>query len=376
MTDEKVDLGVIGIFSLVGLPYTLKFVWAPFTDRFTPSSLGRRRGWILPVQIILAMMIGGLGFADPSESLYAIALLALGVTLFSSSQDTVLDAYRREYLDDEELGLGTAIFINGYRIAMLVSGAGALLLADHVSWDVVYWMMASLMVVGIGTTIFMPEPEIAVGTPKTFKESVVQPFVEFFKRDGAFLILGFFLFYKIGDSMAAAMTTPFILVDYSKTELAMVAKLFGFWATIGGGLLGGIIMLKKGIFNSLWIFGILQAISTAGFSALAIVGHSIPALAAVIAFENLSGGMGTAAFSAYMASLCNKRFTATQYALFTSIMVIPRVIASAPTGYMAKAWGWEAFFIFCAIIAIPGLILLKRLGPKGAIERRENERTS
>lgn len=359
MKEEGVDLTVIGMMALVGLPYTLKFLWAPFLDRFTLPFLGRRRGWLLIAQVALLLAIAGLGFTQPKENPWMLAFAAFLVTFFSASQDIVVDAYRREDLPDEELGLGSSLYVNGYRVGMLLASGGGLILADHMPFSRVYLIMAACMLPGILTTIFAHEPELTAGTPKTMKEAVFDPLVEYFSRHGALYILAFILLYKIGDTMASAMTIPFYLdIGFSKTEIGAVVKLFGFWATIAGSLIGGTIMLRLGIQRSLWYFGFLQAVSTAGFALLARIGYSIPALSAVIAFENLSSGMGTAAYVAFMASITNKRFTATQYALLSSLMGVPRVLASAPTGFLAKNIGWEAFFIVCTLIAIPGMILL------------------
>ena len=359
MKEEGVDLTVIGMMALVGLPYTLKFLWAPFLDRFTLPFLGRRRGWLLIAQVALLLAIAGLGFTQPKENPWMLAFAAFLVTFFSASQDIVVDAYRREDLPDEELGLGSSLYVNGYRVGMLLASGGGLILADHMPFSRVYLIMAACMLPGILTTIFAHEPELTAGTPKTMKEAVFDPLVEYFSRHGALYILAFILLYKIGDTMASAMTIPFYLdIGFSKTEIGAVVKLFGFWATIAGSLIGGTIMLRLGINRSLWYFGFLQAVSTAGFALLARIGYSIPALSAVIAFENLSSGMGTAAYVAFMASITNKRFTATQYALLSSLMGVPRVLASAPTGFLAKNIGWEAFFIVCTLIAIPGMILL------------------
>ena len=359
MKEEGVDLTVIGMMALVGLPYTLKFLWAPFLDRFTLPFLGRRRGWLLIAQTALLLSIAGLGFTQPKENPWILAFAAFLVTFFSASQDIVVDAYRREDLPDEELGLGSSLYVNGYRVGMLLASGGGLILADHMPFSRVYLIMAACMLPGILTTIFAHEPELTAGTPKTMKEAVFDPLVEYFSRHGALYILAFILLYKIGDTMASAMTIPFYLdIGFSKTEIGAVVKLFGFWATIAGSLIGGTIMLRLGIKRSLWYFGFLQAISTAGFAVLAHIGYSVPALSAVIAFENLSSGMGTAAYVAFMASITNKRFTATQYALLSSLMGVPRVLASAPTGFLAKNIGWEAFFIVCTLIAIPGMILL------------------
>lgn len=364
MKEEGVDLTLIGMMALVGLPYTLKFLWAPLVDRYTLPFLGRRRGWMLVAQIALAVCIAGLGRTDPAHSPWTVAFAAFLVTFFSASQDIVVDAYRREDLSDEELGLGSSLYVNGYRVGMLLASGGGLIMADYMPFAWVYLILAVCMLPGIITTLLTPEPEITVGTPRTLKEAVVDPLAEYFSRRGALWILAFILLYKIGDTMASAMTTPFYLdMGFSKSEIGAVVKLFGFWATVTGGLAGGIMMIRLGINRSLWIFGFLQALSTACFALLASVGYSIPLLSGVIAFENLSGGMGTAAYAAFMASITNKKFTATQYALLSSLMGVPRVLASAPTGFLAKNLGWETFFIFCAMIAIPGMLLLLKFAP-------------
>jgi len=364
MKEEGVDLTVIGLMALVGIPYTLKFLWAPFLDRFTPPFLGRRRGWLLLAQIALIFSIAGLGSTDPANNPWMVAFAAFLVTFFSASQDIVVDAYRREDLPDEELGLGSSLYVNGYRVGMLLASGGGLIMADYVPFSIVYVIMAACILPGVLTTLLAPEPETSFGTPKSIKEAVVDPLVEYFKRQSALCMLAFILLYKIGDTMASAMTTPFYLdIGFSKTEIGAIVKLFGFWATIAGTLIGGVLMLRQGISRSLWIFGFLQAISTACFAVLARIGHSVPALSGVIAFENLSSGMGTAAYMAFMASITNKRFTATQYALLTSLMGVPRVLASAPTGFLAKNLGWGSFFIACALIAVPGMLLLLKFAP-------------
>jgi len=361
MTDEGVDLGTIGLFALVGLPYTLKFVWAPLTDRFSVPLLGRRRGWLLGVQLLLMAAIAALGWTQPAENPLVVALVAWLVTFFSASQDIVIDAYRREALADTELGLGASLYVNGYRIGMLLASGGGLILADLMPFSAVYQLMAMGMLVGIVTTLLAPEPEIQAGLPRSLRGAVVEPFVDYFRRRHALLILLFILLYKLGDTMASHMSTPFYLdIGFSKTEIGAVVKLFGFWATVTGGMLGGIVILRTGIYRALWGFGILQALSTAGFALLALSGYSLPLLAGVIAFENLTAGMGTAAFVAFMAALTNRRFTATQYALLSSLMGIPRVIVAAPTGYFADWLGWAAFFLSCTLIAVPGLLLLTR----------------
>ena len=364
MKDAGVDLTVIGLMALVGLPYTLKFLWAPFLDRFTLPVLGRRRGWLLIAQISLVFSIAGLGFTGPATNPAIMVFSALLVTFFSASQDIVVDAYRREDLADEELGLGSSFYINGYRVGMLLASGGGLILADHLPFKMVYLIMATCMLPGIIATLLTPEPVASTGTPKTLREAILEPLAEYFSRENAIIILAFVLLYKIGDTMASSITTPFFLdVGFSKTEIGAVVKLFGFWATIAGSLIGGVLMLRIGINRSLWIFGALQAISTAGFAILARIGHSLPALSGVIAFENLTSGMGTAAYAAFMASITNRKFTATQYALLSSLMGVPRVLASAPTGFLAKHMGWENFFIFCVFIALPGMMLLLKFAP-------------
>jgi PAT family beta-lactamase induction signal transducer AmpG len=364
MKEEGVDLTVIGAVTLVGLPYTLKFLWAPVLDRFTLPFLGRRRGWLLVIQIALMIAIAGLGQTHPQQHPWLVAAAAFWVTFFSASQDIVIDAYRREDLPDAELGLGSSLYINGYRIGMLLASGGGLILADQIPFSGVYMIMAGCLIPGVATTLLAPEPPLPAGTPTTIREAVVEPLVEYFRRNGALSILAFILLYKIGDSMASAITIPFYLeLGFSKTEIGAVVKLFGFWAVMGGALVGGLAMVRLGIYRSLWIFGILQAVSTAGFALLARVGYSVPLLSGVIAFENLSSGMGTAAYAAFMASITHKRFTATQYALLSSLMGVPRVLASAPTGLLAKHLGWPAFFVCCALAAIPGLLLLYRFAP-------------
>ncbi|OQY58186.1 MAG: AmpG family muropeptide MFS transporter [Desulfobacteraceae bacterium 4572_88] len=372
MTEEGIDLTTIGLMSFVGLPYTVKFLWAPFLDRFTLPFLGRRRGWLLLAQIALAVSIAVLGLSSPARHPWLLAFAAFLVTFFSASQDIVVDAYRREDLRDEELGLGSSLYVNGYRVGMLLASGGGLIMADHMPFSMVYLLMALCMVPGILTTLLAREPEITVETPKSMRSAMIDPLVEYFNRKNALWMLVFILFYKIGDTMALTMTTPFYLdIGFSKTEIGAVVKLFGFWATVGGGLIGGLIMLRLGVNRSLWIFGFLQAASILGFVALARIGHSISALSAVIVFENLSGGMGTAAYTAFMASITNKKFTATQYALLTSLMGIPRVMAAAPTGFLAKHFGWEGFFIVCTLMAVPGILLLFKFAPWGAVQGDE-----
>jgi len=288
---------------------------------------------------------------------------AICVAFFSATQDIVVDAYRREDLSDEELGLGSSFYIYGYRMGTLLASGGGLIMADYIPWSHVYLVMCAFMLPGVTTTLLAPEPHVAEGSPKTLKDAVIQPLVDYFTRKHALWILAFILFYKIGDTMAGAMTMPFYLeIGFSKTQIGAVVKFFGTWAIIGGAIAGGVIMLRFGIYRSLWVFGGLQALSTACFAILARIGDNVAVLSGVIAFENVSSGMGTAAFAAFMASITNKKFTATQYALLSSMMAFPRVLASAPTGYLAKQLGWESFFIACTLIAVPGMLMLSKFG--------------
>ncbi len=372
MKEGEVDLTWIGMITLVQTPYTWKFVWAPFLDRFIPPFLGRRRGWLLMSQIALMASIVGLGYSDPVKNTTMMVVTAVLVAFFSATQDIVIDAYRREDLPDEELGLGSAMYVYGYRLGMLLASGGGMILADYIPFSQVYFIMAFCLLPGVITTLLTPEPKAIAGVPQTMKEAVIDPLVDYFSRNGAIWILAFILLYKVGDTMASAITTPFYLeVGFSKTEIGTVVKFFGTAATLAGAALGGLLLLKLGINRGLWIFGVLQALSTAGFAILARIGYNITMLSGVIAFENLSSGMGTAAFVAFMASLTNKKFTATQYALLTSLMGLPRALASSVTGFMAKNIGWEQFFIGCTLIAIPGMLLLLKFAPWNSSLPRE-----
>ena len=375
MTDANVDIKTIGLLSAVTLPYTLKFVWSPVMDAVTPP-LGRRRGWILIAQIGLVLTIALLGQFNPHNDLLLIATIALCVAFFGASQDIALDAFRREYLDDEELGFGTCVWMNAWRLGMYVSVGVSFLAADNnVGWGTIHIFLASMMLLGIMTVLLVPEPKVAVAPPTSLKEAVIGPFLEFFMRHGALMVLAFILLYKLGDNMAVALNIPFILKQgFSKTEYFLIVKGIGVLGLFGGVLLGGALMVRLGIATSLWIFGVLQAISTLCFGLLVWVDHSSPfwetyrhtLLTAIVGFEFLATGMGQAAYATYMAIQTNKRFTATQYALLTSLMAVPGTIAAAVTGYMVVFLGWGGFYIACALAAIPGMYLLVHLAPWGA----------
>jgi PAT family beta-lactamase induction signal transducer AmpG len=367
MKEEGVDLTWAGMITLVQSPYSWKFLWAPLLDRYAPPFLGRRRGWLLIAQIALAAAIALLAFSDPVAHPVRMAAAALLVAFFSATQDIVVDAYRREDLPERELGLGSSLYVYGYRVGMWAASGGGLILADLLPFSQVYLVMAAGMIPGLLTTLLAPEPPAAGEAPRTLRQALLEPLGDFLRRQGAGWILAFILLYKIGDTLAAAITIPFYLeLGFSKSEIGAVVKLFGSWATIAGAIAGGVLMLRLGIARSLWLFGWLQAVSTAGFVLLAAAGPSLAALAAVIAFESITGGMGTSAFTAYMARLTDRRFTATQYALLSSLMGLPRVLAAAPTGFAAKHLGWEAFFVFCTLAALPGLLLLRRTASRKA----------
>jgi PAT family beta-lactamase induction signal transducer AmpG len=363
MTDQKVDLKSIGLFALVGIPYSLKFLWAPFMDRYRLPFLTKRRGWMLLAQILLALAILGLGFTDPLNNPFKTAFFAVLVSFMSASQDIVIDAYRTESLKGKVLGLATSSYITGYRVGMLVAGAGSLFIVDQykISWSGIYAIMAVLLSIGTIAALFAPESQ-SVPSVKTLKEAVVDPFVEFFTRPQALWLLVFILFYKFGDNLAGAMTTPFILkIGYTKTEYALVAKGAGFFAVIAGGVFGGPLMARLGIVRSLWVFGIGQAIAVAGFAVLASVGHNLNVLSAVIISENFFIGCGAAAFSAFLSSITNRKFSATQYALLTALMSVSRSVLSAPSGWIAEKLGWVEYFLFCVGLAVPGLLLLIKI---------------
>lgn len=373
LRSEQVDLKSIGLFALIGLPFTWKFLWAPLFDRFVPP-LGRRRGWLLITQIALLASLPLFGQLNPQLDLWTIAYLAALVAFFSASQDIVLDAYRRELLPDAELGLGNAIHVNAYKIAGLVPGSLSLILADHLPWDSVFLITALFMLPGLLMTILISEPRLVGAAPRTLRQAVVEPFHEFVARQGwrnAALVLAFIFLYKLGDSMATALATPFYLdMGFSKTEIGLIAKNAGLWPSVIGGLLGGAWMIRLGIHRALWLFGALQMVAILGFAWLAWLGPQatpdaghLTALAIVIGVEAFGVGLGTAAFVAYIAHTTHPLYTATQFALFTSLAAVPRTFANALTGYMVEGMGWTVFFLVCFALAAPGMWLLTRVAP-------------
>jgi PAT family beta-lactamase induction signal transducer AmpG len=367
LRSNGVDLATIGLFSLVSLPYTWKFLWSPLMDRFTPPFLGRRRGWALLTQLALLVAIGLLGQFDPGDSLRAIVALVFLVSLFSASQDIVIDAYRRELLADDELGTGNSFFINAYRLSSLVPGALSLILSDHLPWATVYWVTAGFMLVGIVTTLVIREVSDDTLAPHSIREAVIEPFREFFQRDGvatALAVLAFMFFYKLGDSMATALATPFYLdMGFTRTEIGSIAKVAALWSVIAGSLIGGIAMLRLSINRALWIFGFVQLVTILGFAWLSVAGHTPVGLFLVVSAEYLGVGLGTVALTAYIARETSRAFTATQFALFTSFIAVPRTFANASTGFLIEAMGYTTFFLLCTALAVPGMLMLLKVAP-------------
>ena len=369
LRSSGVGLAEIGFFALIGLPYTWKFIWAPLVDRYALPiyRLGLRRSWMLATQLLLFAAIAGLGWLDPGVQLTTIAALSFSIALLSANQDVVLDAYRRELLPDHELGLGNSLHVNAYRIAGLVPGSLSLILADLLPWSTVFIITAGFMLVAVGLTLSISEPRTAVARPATLKAAVVEPFNEFFTRNDrrqALAVLAFMLLYKLGDNLATALATPFYLdMGFSTTDIGLVAKHAALWPMIIGGILGGLWMVKIGINRALWLFGAVQVLSILGFALLAHIGEGLALLAVVIAFEYLGVGLGTAAFVAFIARTTHPAYAATQIALFTAITALPRTVANAATGVVVEAVGWELFFYGCALLALPGMLLLIWVAP-------------
>ena len=373
LRSEHVDLKTIGLFALIQFPYTWKFLWSPLLDRYVLPLLGRRRGWMLLTQIGLLLVIATMGAFSPQSELRTIAGIATLLAFLGATQDIVLDAYRRELLADSELGLGNAVHVNAYRIAGLVPGSLSLILADFLPWSLVFIITALFMLPGVAMTLVVQEPQRAA-PPKTLREAVVEPFHEFITRRGwnsALLILAFLFLYKLGDSMCTALATPFYMdMGFSKTQIGLIAKNAGLWPAVIGGLLGGLWMVKIGINRALWLFGVVQVVSIFGFAWLASMGHhaeitsvELAQLAVVIGLEALGVGLGTAAFVAFIARTTHPAYTATQFALFTSLAAMPRTFANAATGWLVEMMGWRGFFLLCALLAVPGMLLLLKVAP-------------
>ena len=376
LRSEGISLATIGLFALIQFPYTWKFLWSPLLDRFAFPlvSLGRRRGWIFITQALLLVIIALLGRLSPATELGTIVWLAALLAFVSATADIALDAYRRELLTDRELGLGNSVHVNTYRIAGLVPGSLSLILADHFPWETVFFITALFMLPGMALALLVGEPAVAAGAPRTLRQAVVEPFREFINRAGlkeALLILAFIFLYKLGDSMATALATPFYLdMGYAKSDIGLVAKHAGLWPAVIGGLLGGLWMVSLGINRALWLFGVVQVVSIFGFAWLASLGPqaaidsaALVRLAVVIGFEALGVGLGTAAFVAFIARTTHPAYTATQFALFTSLAAVPRTFINAATGWLVETMGWMPFFLLCVLLALPGMALLLKVAP-------------
>lgn len=365
---EGIDLVSIGLFSLILLPYNWKFLWAPLMDQYLPPLLGRRTGWMLITQIALLLAIFALGWLQPENSMTLIASVCVIVAFFSASQDIVIDAYRRELLSDNELGLGNSIHVQAYRISGLVPVTLGLTLADHFEWDLVFLVIGSFMLFGISATFFFKEAQF-VSEPRSLRQAVVEPFTEFVGRNqwsGTASIILLMVLYKLGDNMAVALQTPFFIdMGYSLTEIGQVAKIAGTSGAIAGGLLGGVSMLKLGINRALWIFGVVQVLTIFGFALLSEIEVNDRALAAVMFAEYVGVGLGTAALVAFIAKSTARKFAATQLALLTAISALPRTFASASSGVIIEALGYTSFFYVCMALAVPGLLLLIKVAPWG-----------
>ena len=370
ITVEGLKLSTIGWFvGLANAPATLKFLWSPLVDRFVPPFLGRRRGWMVLTQVALVVAIATMGLQKPAQALQLLAINAIAIAFLSATQDIAIDAYRTDVLEEREVGAGVAIWVTGYRIALLLTGALALRWADQFSWSMVYFFMAALIGIGVLSAIWAPEPvsDEASSRPETLVDAVYLPFVDFFQRSGILrgvFILAFIVLYKLGDYLAANMTTPFLVkTGFSLSAIGDIKGGMGLIATIAGGLVGGAVLSKIGINRSLWVFGGFQAISNLAYFSLALVGKSYPLMVLTVNIENFSAGLGTAAFLGFLMSLCNPRFSATQYALLSSLVAISREVFASPGGAIAQSTGWPLFFFLTFLVALPGLFLLPIFAP-------------
>ena len=363
LAKSTVDITTIGLFSLLGIPYVFKFLWAPLLDRFCPPWLGRRRGWMAASQFLLIALILGLASQDPNANISLLAWMALALAFVSATQDIAVDAYRAEILQPKERGLGAGLSVAGYRIATIVSGAGAYLLADQVGFNATYAALAVVAVIGLFATIMAPEPSAPVGLPRTMGEVFIEPFRAFFQRPEALALIALVCLYKLGDAAAGRLTTAFFVrhLEFSLTEIGVFYKGVGITASLLGGVFGGVLMLRWGLYRSLLTFAVVQALTNVGFMLLAISGKSYAAMITVVALENVSGGMGTAAFVALLIAICDRRYTATQFALLTGAASVGRVVSGPPAGYFVDAFGWVSFFGVTVVIALPSIIVVQAL---------------
>lgn len=367
MTKADVDLTTIGLFSLVGLPYSLKFLWAPLLDRYVPPFFGRRRGWLVITQVLLLIAIASMSLHDPARGLRLLAFNALLIAFLSASQDVAGDAYRTDVLHHREMGAGAAIWVLGYRIALLLTGSLAFVLADRMPWPVVYLILSALMLVGVIAAVLAPEPALDDAPPRSLAEAVILPFNEFFTRSGLFrgvLVLLFIVLYKYSDSLVIVMGTPFLLqAGYTQTEIGVVRGGAGLIATIVGALAGGAVLARIGMNRTLWAVALLQAASNLGYYFLSVAERNSTSLLTVIVIENFIGGMASAALLAFLMMMCNKRFSATQFALLSSLVAASRDLLTAPSGGIAEATGWPSFFLISIAAGLPSLLMLPFIAP-------------
>ena len=368
LKDSGVDLSDIGLFQLIGIPYTLKFLWAPLLDRYSLPVLGKRRSWMFVTQLLLIISIAFMGFFNPETNLKSIVFLTIIMTTFSATQDIVIDAYRRELLNDNELGAGNAWFINAYRFSSLVPGSLALILADNIAWRYVFPVVAIFMFIGLLTTLFIKELTHKATKNRNFLATIIDPLLDFIQKQGlknAVLFVSFLMLYKLGDSMATALSTPFYLdLGFTKTVLGSVVKIAALWSSIAGAFIAGYVMRKISLNRSLWIFGVFQMVTILGFAWLSAIDNpSKIDLFIIVSLEYLGVGMGTVAVVSYMFKISSKTFAASQIALFTAIAAIPRTFINATTGFIVESVGYTNFFLICTACAIPGMIILIYIAP-------------
>ena len=363
LTVSGADIMTIAWFSWIGIPYLLKFLWSPLMDRYVPPFLGRRRGWMLLTQLALVVGIAAMAISPPNANLWLLGCFALWVAFSSASQDIVIDAYRTDLLPAADRGMGAAVSVLGYRLAMLASGGLALILADQIGWRLTFFAMAGLMGVGLATSLVAPEPAVRATPPRSLREAVVEPLKDLLSRPGALQLLALIALYKFGDALAGTLTTAFLLrgVGFSLTDVGAINKALGLVSLLAGGLVGGLLLVRMSLTRALLLFGVLQAVSNLSFALLAWAGKSYPLLVFAVGFENLASGMGTAAFVAFAMALCNHSFSATQYALLSALASLGRVLFGPLTGGMVEALGWANFFILTFVAALPGLWLVWRM---------------
>ncbi|MFH1604621.1 MAG: MFS transporter, partial [Pseudomonadota bacterium] len=360
LTVSGVDIVTIAWFSWIGVPYLLKFLWSPLMDRYVPPFLGRRRGWMLLTQLALVVGIVGLACVSPQRNLWLLGCFALWVAFMSASQDIVIDAYRTDLLPAQERGMGAAVGVLGYRIAMLASGGVALILADQIGWRQTFFAMAALMCIGLVVSFMAPEPAVPGAPPRSLRAAVVAPLEDLFLRPGALQMLALIALYKFGDALAGTLATAFLIrgVGFSLTDVGAINKALGLASLLAGGLVGGLLLVRMSLTRALLLFGVLQAISNLSFALLAWAGKSYPLLIFAVGFENLASGMGTAAFVAFAMALCNHSFSATQYALLSALASLGRILFGPVAGGVVEAVGWADFFVLTFVAALPGLWLV------------------